>query len=162
MRQDKLTAPRTPHFRAITARCLLTVASIALVAACGSAAAPGSGGASSNGGASGSGGTSSPAAAKASLSITVQNGIGTTAQHWTLRCDPASGTHPHPAATCSALLRIRDLFTPPPTHRMCPMILVSAKRATFTGTWFGRKVHRTIVDGGCDLAVWSKLGQVMH
>jgi hypothetical protein len=157
MRQDKLTAQRTPRFRATAARCLLTVASIGLVAGCGSVAAPGSSGASGSGG-----GSSSPAAAKASLSITVQNGVGTTAQHWTLRCDPASGTHPHPAATCSALLRIRDLFTPPPTHRMCPMILASAKRATFTGTWFGSKVHRTVVDGGCDLAVWSKLGQIMH
>jgi hypothetical protein len=45
---------------------------------------------------------------------------------------------------------------------MCPMILASAKRATFTGTWFGAKVDRTIVDGGCDLARWSKLGQVMN
>jgi hypothetical protein len=138
---------------------MLAVAGTVLVAACGSVAAPASG--APAGGAAGSGAASSPAA-KASLSITVQNGIGTTAQHWTLRCDPTGGTHPHPAATCSSLLRIRDLFTPPPTHRMCPMILASAKRATFTGTWFGTKVHRTIVDGGCDLAVWSKLGQVMH
>jgi hypothetical protein len=138
---------------------MVAVAGAAVVAACGSVAAPGTGAPAS--GAASSGAASSPAA-KAALNITVQNGIGTTAQHWTLRCDPAGGTDPHPAATCSALLRIRHLFTPPPAHRICPMVLASAKRATFSGTWFGAKVHQTIVDGGCDLAVWSKLGQVMH
>jgi Subtilisin inhibitor-like len=161
MRQLKLTALRTSRRRAIVARCLLAVAGTALVAACGSVAAPAAGGAPAAGAPAG-GAASSAAPAKAALTITVQNGIGTTAKHWTLRCDPAGGTHPHPAATCSALLRIHDLFAPPPAHRMCPMILASAKRATFTGTWFGRKIHQTIVDGGCDLAVWSKLGQVMH
>jgi hypothetical protein len=42
------------------------------------------------------------------------------------------------------------------------MVLASSQRATFVGTWFGVKVDRTIVDGGCDLANWSKLGPVVH
>ena len=126
------------------------VALVAVVTACGSVAAPANGG-----------GTS-PAPAKASLSITVQNGVGNKPTFWTLRCDPAGGTHPHAAAACSALIAMKEPFAPPPAHQMCPMILASAKRATFTGTWFGTKVQRTIADGGCDLARWSKLGQVVN
>ncbi|HUZ27367.1 MAG TPA: SSI family serine proteinase inhibitor [Streptosporangiaceae bacterium] len=134
-----------------TARCLTAVAGVALVAlvaACGTAAAPGSG--------------TSPAPAKASLHITVQNGPGVKPTFWTLRCDPAGGTHPHPATACSALMSMKEPFAPPPAHQMCPMMLASARRVSFTGTWFGAKVDRTIVDGGCDLARWAKLGQVVN
>jgi Subtilisin inhibitor-like len=127
------------------------VALVAVVAACGSVAVPGTGGV-----------TSSPAPAKASLHITVQNGVGTKPTFWTLRCDPAGGTHPHAAAACSALMAMKEPFAPPPAHQMCPMILASAKRATFSGTWFGTKVQRTIADGGCDLARWSQLGQIVN
>jgi hypothetical protein len=124
---------------------LAVAAGTLAIAACGSTAAPAG---------SGSGG-SSPG-------VTVLNGPDTTIKHWTLRCDPAGGTHPHAAAACSALLALKDPFARPRAGQMCPMILASAKRATFTGTWFGAKVDRTIVDGGCDLARWSKLGQVMN
>jgi hypothetical protein len=131
-------------------RYLIAVAGAAAVAACGSVAAPGSGGGSA------------PAPPKVSLHITVQNGPGTTPKHWTLRCDPTGGSHPHAAAACSALMAIKAPFALPSKHRMCPMIMASAKRVTFTGTWFGTKVNRTIVDGGCDLAKWTKLHQVMN
>ena len=35
---------------------------------------------------------------------------------------------------------------------MCPMIVASDKRAVINGTLNGKKVHATIIDGGCDLA----------
>jgi hypothetical protein len=135
---------------------MFAVAGTAVIAACGSVAAPASGGASS------SGGTASPAAAKVSLNLIVLNGPSSTPKHWTLRCDPAGGTHPHAATACHALLALKNPFALPKAHHMCPMILASDKRVVFTGTYFGAKVHRTIVDGGCDLARWSELGQVLH
>jgi hypothetical protein len=134
---------------------MFAVAGAAVIAACGSVAAPASGGASAGSG------TSSPAA-KVSLNLTVLNGPSSPPKHWTLRCDPVGGTHPHAATACSALLALKNPFAPPKAHRICPMILASDKRVVFTGTYFGAKVHQTIIDGGCDLARWSELGQVLH
>jgi Subtilisin inhibitor-like len=130
----------------------IAIAGIAL-AGCGSTAAPGAGGSSS----------SSPAAApRASLAITVLNGPDKKISHWTLQCDPAGGTHPDPAQACAALLALKNPFAPIRTGQVCPMILASARRATFTGTWFGVKVNRTVIDGGCDLTNWTRLGQVVN
>jgi hypothetical protein len=134
------------------------VAAMALLAACGSVAAPGGGS-----GAGGAGGGTAPAAApKGSLTMTVQNGPGKPINHWTLTCDPAGGTHPDAAAACRQLQAMKDPFATVKSTTVCPMILASARRATFTGTWFGQKVSRTIIDGGCDLGRWSALSQVMN
>ena len=148
MTHEKLTRRRRPAGIAAG----LALAGIAL-AGCGSVAAP-----------SGSGSTSSsPAAApKASLTITVLNGPDKKLTHWTLQCDPAGGTHPDAARACAALMALKNPFAPVRTGQDCPMILASARRATFTGTWFGAKVDRTIVDGGCDLTSWTRLGQVVN
>jgi hypothetical protein len=133
----------------------IAIAGLAL-AGCGSVAAP-------SGGAAGSGGSGSPAAApKASLTITVQNGPGKKVSHWTLQCDPAGGTHPDPAKACAALLAVKNPFAPIRTGQVCPMILASARRATFTGTWFGVKVNRTVIDGGCDLTNWTRFSPVVN
>jgi hypothetical protein len=156
MSSDTLRARRPARRQLIAARCMFAVAGAAVIAACGSVAAPSSGGASAGSG------TSSPAAAKVSLNLTVLNGPSSTPQHWTLRCDPVGGTHPHAATACSALLALKNPFAPPKAHRICPMILASDKRVVFTGTYFGARVHQTIIDGGCDLARWSELGQVLH
>jgi hypothetical protein len=142
----------------------LAVAGAALaglaLTACGSVAAPGSGAAGSGG--SGPAASSPAGAPQGSLSITVLNGPNKKIQHWTLQCDPAGGTHPHPAQACAALLALKHPFAQIHTGQECPMILASSRRATFIGTWFGAKIDRTIVDGGCDLANWSKLGQVVN
>jgi hypothetical protein len=82
------------------------------------------------------------------------------AAHYTLRCEPAGGTAPDPAVACARLLTGPSIFAPRPAHLMCPMILQSAARATVTGTYLGKMVHVTIVNGGCDLARWSKLKAV--
>lgn len=150
MTLDKLSPPRRPRSLAAAARCMIAVAGLAAVAACGSTAAPGSGS------------TGPGSAPKASLNISVQGAPGTAAKHWTLRCDPAGGTHPHPAAACAALLAVKNPFAKPKRHQMCPMIMASSKRMSISGTWYGQKVHKTIVDGGCDLALFTKLNQVMR
>lgn len=123
------------------------VAASALVAAaCGSAPAPAGG--------AGPG-------AKVSLHMTFTASPGAPAVRYTLRCDPAGGTVPDPAAACTRLLTGASIFAPRPAHILCPMIMVSAARATVTGTYFGRSVHVTIVDGGCDLSRWAKLKSVV-
>jgi hypothetical protein len=153
MMHEKLTARRLAVAGA-------TIAGLALTA-CGSVAAPsGSGGSAGSGG---SGAASSPAPVpKGSLTLTVLNGPNKKTSHWTLTCDPAGGTHPHAAQACAALLALKNPFAPIRTGQECPMILASSRRVTFVGTWFGAKVDRTIIDGGCDLGNWSKLGQVVN
>ena len=82
------------------------------------------------------------------------------ATHFTLRCEPAGGTASDPAAACATLLAGSSLFAPRPAHMLCPMIMAGAGRATVSGTYFGKQVHDTIVDGGCDLSLWAKLKAV--
>jgi hypothetical protein len=82
------------------------------------------------------------------------------ATHYTLRCEPAGGTVPDPAAACARLLTGANIFAPRPARVACPMILASSGRAAVTGTYLGQQVHVTIVDGGCDLSRWSKLKSV--
>jgi len=86
----------------------------------------------------------------------------TAAAHYTLRCDPAGGTVTDPAAACARLMRGASLFGPLPAHVACPMIMGDAGRAIVTGSYLGRPVHETVVDGGCDLSRWEKLRQVFR
>ena len=149
------------------------VAACALLAACGSTVAPttgapttgvptagaqATGGAGSNSAASGSASTAS--AAKVSLDVTFAASASSPATHYTLRCEPAGGTTPDPGAACSRLLADASLFASRPRHVMCPMIMASAGRARVTGTYLGKTVRETIVDGGCDLARWAELKAV--
>jgi hypothetical protein len=162
---DQLRSPA--RRRVILARGAAVSACALLAAACGSTAAPatsasGSGSASvpAGSGASGSPGAGSAgpaAAAKISLDVTFSASSGSAATHYTLRCEPAGGTAPHPAAACARLLTAPSLFGPRPGHIMCPMILQSDARATVSGTYLGKAVHVTVVEGGCDLARWAKL-----
>jgi hypothetical protein len=107
-------------------------------------------------------GTVSPPAAKISLDLTVTSHPGATPRHWTLRCDPPGGTHPDPATACQVLLAVKDPFTPVPVHMDCPMIMVSSKTATITGTYLGKPVNITLRDGGCTLGRWVKLGKIFN
>jgi hypothetical protein len=131
----------------------MAVAAVAAIAACGTTPAP-----------SGSSGGSSGAKPATSLTVSIQNGQGQVSKHWTLRCGPggaAGGSHPHAAAACRALLALKNPFAKQKSGQMCPMIVASDKRAVFNGTLNGKKVHATIIDGGCQLAKWSKLSKVM-
>jgi hypothetical protein len=134
------------------ARCFLIAAvCVAAAAACGSTAAP-----------SGAGASTPAAAAKVSLEITVSTTPGAPAQHWTLRCDPAGGTHPDPAAACAVLLKAKNPFAPLPKGIMCPMIRVGAKTARIKGTYFGRQIDTTLTEGGCQTTQWQQIGQIFN
>ena len=145
------------------ARYLLIAAMCAVTAtACGSIAA-GSGATAGSGSTAGSSSGAAASAAKVSLDFTVNSGRpGAKTQHWTLRCDPPGGTHPDPAAACRVLLAAGAPFAPLRKHVECPMILASSAKATVKGTWFGKKVNMVLVDGGCTMARWSKIGQIFN
>jgi Subtilisin inhibitor-like len=166
--------PMTPQLRqadrwlALTRGALIgfTAAGGVLVAACGSAAAPSAShpAATTSAGTSSAGTSSAGTTSAAKVSLTVvEAGVGTSpTRHWTLRCDPPGGTTPDPAAMCTRLLAFKDIFTPAPTHVMCPMIMADARTYIVEGTWFGKQIHESIADGGCSLARWAELGQVFN
>jgi Subtilisin inhibitor-like len=139
-----------------------------LLAACGSTPAPTAGAPATStpaSGASATGATGSSSAGQAapaaiSLDVTFAASANVPATHYTLHCEPASGTVADPAAACTKLLTGTSLFAPRPAHELCPMIMLGAGRATVTGTYLGQNVHETIVDGGCDLSRWAKLKAV--
>ncbi len=45
---------------------------------------------------------------------------------------------------------------------MCPMIMASDQRATVTGSYFGKRIDETIINGGCDLSRFYRLKQVFN
>jgi len=129
----------------------------ALLAACGLAAACGSAPA---GGGSSAGTTS---AAKVSLTIEQTAGPGSVGKRFTLRCEPAGGSFPDPAAICAQLPKLRSILSPQPhRHVMCPMILADARTYVVHGTLLGQQVHESIADGGCTLSRWSQLNKILN
>jgi Subtilisin inhibitor-like len=158
--------PRTRRL-AVPSLCLLLAGSALLATACGSTPAPTSAGrsvkpASAAGSASPARSASTTSAAKVSLEIAFTGQQVTPGQSWTLRCDPAGGTYPKAARACAELAKLRDIFWPPLGHVMCPMIMTTAARITVKGTYYGRKVDETIIDGGCDITRWAKLRQIFN
>ena len=111
---------------------------------------------------SGTGGTAGTGDhAKVSLAFQLNNGPGTPVmKHWTLNCEPSGGSQANASVACTALLRLKDPFAPPATGVACPMFLLSNEKIVVTGTWFGVRVHRTVEDGGCDVALFSKLDKL--
>jgi hypothetical protein len=128
---------------------LIAAICAAAATACGTSTAP-------------SGSAASSAPPKVSLDIKVSGAPGTAPKHWTLRCDPAGGTHPDPAQACAILLKAKAPFAPAPKGIECPMIAVGAKTATVTGTYFGKHVDTTFIQGGCGLARWGQVGQIFN
>ena len=124
------------------------IAAAGVLAGCGTAATAGAGGAASQ---------AHPA--KASLTIKVTDKANGKVSHWTLRCDPPGGTSPDPAAACKTLFSTKDAFDPRKHLVMCPMIMVSGKQIVVDGVWFGKQVHRVIIDGGCDLSIFNNLAK---
>jgi len=58
------------------------------------------------------------------------------------------------------LLKLKSPFAPIAKEKNCPMLLLSNKKILVTGTWFGVKVHRLVVDGGCDIALFDSLNKI--
>lgn len=161
-----------PAARAVTALAAALLGLAGLLAGCGQVpvnggssgsasltAAPSTG--APSGAPSGGGTGSATAAPSGSLDITISGLPGGAAEHWTLTCDPAGGTHPAAAATCAGLAQPADPFAPPAHGTMCPAIVVGPAKATITGVWRGRPVHLTLTESGCDLITWNRLSQLL-
>ena len=81
----------------------------------------------------------------------------------TLRCEPVGGTEHGASSACSTLLKLKkNPFAPIPPGSNCPMLLRSNRKILVTGTWFGITVHRLVVDGGCDTALFDSLDKIIH
>ena len=134
-----------------------------LAAGCGSAAAHGPGSAGTTSSAGTSPGADTTSAAKISLRVSFGGSAGIAPKRYTLRCEPDGGSVGDAAAACATLMRhAATLFGPPPGHIACPMIMARGGRATVSGTYLGRAVHVTVVDGGCDLSRWAELARIFR
>jgi Subtilisin inhibitor-like len=97
--------------------------------------------------------------AKVALKFQVEGDAGS-GKPKTLTCDPAGGSQPAAAAACSVLLKLKNPFAPIAKEMNCPMLLRSNTKILVTGTWFGDSVHRLVVDGGCDMALFDSLHKI--
>jgi hypothetical protein len=104
---------------------------------------------------------SAPAKVEVSVSIFNKKGGGGPS-HWTLRCQPAGGTAPDPAAACKALFSVRKALNQLKKPIMCPMILASAEQIVLKGKLFGKPVNRVIADGGCDIGIFNSLKNTFY
>ena len=109
---------------------------------------------------SGTGSNAHGGSAKVALKFQVKGVAGDTKPK-TLTCDPAGGSQPSAAAACTVLLRLKKSpFAPIAGETNCPMLLRSNEKILVTGTWFGVTVHRLVVDGGCDIALFDSLKKI--
>ncbi len=76
-----------------------------------------------------------------------------------LRCNPARGTVPHPAAACRRLLSAgRALFAPTPPGTACTQIYGGPQVALVTGTLAGRSVWAKFARrDGCETERWNRI-----
>jgi hypothetical protein len=85
--------------------------------------------------------------------------VATPTEVWTLRCNPARGTLPHPARACRKLKAGGPkLFAPLPPSTVCTQIYGGPQKARVVGTVSGKRVHATFTrTDGCQIARWSAL-----
>jgi hypothetical protein len=103
------------------------------------------------------------ATGQVSLDVTIYPAARALPAYFTLRCEPAGGTVPDPAAACARLLAEPGLLEPALATGqvvVCPMILADGARAVVYGTYLGRQIDETIYDGGCDVPRWAELMQI--
>jgi Subtilisin inhibitor-like len=100
------------------------------------------------------GAPTSPATA---LTITVDLGDGSTAQEWTLTCDPPGGTHPEPEAACAAVADLDPtVLDPVPANQACTQIFGGPETATVRGPWNGEDLDASFArNNGCEITRWD-------
>jgi hypothetical protein len=99
-----------------------------------------------------------------SLDVTIYSADNGMPYSRTLRCDPDGGTVPDPVSACARLLADPSLLDPHSVGHViaCPMIMATGGRMVIDGTYLGRHVAETILDGGCDLQRWAELRQIFR
>jgi Subtilisin inhibitor-like len=98
------------------------------------------------------------AAALTALSITVSTSGREPSMQWTLRCGPAGGSLPRPAAACTRLLALPDPFAPVPKGIVCTDIYGGPQTARVTGRFRGRTIWASFARrNGCEIARWNRV-----
>ena len=78
---------------------------------------------------------------------------------WTLRCNPARGTLPRPAAACRRLADVGPgLLSPIPPKTICTQVYGGPQVARITGVVAGKRVWVTLTrQDGCRISRWNRL-----
>jgi hypothetical protein len=81
-----------------------------------------------------------------------------TAKKWTLRCNPAGGTHPRAASACRKLGAMTNPFAPIPKDAVCTEQYGGPQVALISGTFRGRAVWTQLaLRNGCEIARFKRL-----
>lgn len=82
--------------------------------------------------------------------------------HYRLRCNPASGTVPHPALACRTLASLAHPFAPTPPGTFCTGLAMGPEEAIVTGRLRGSPVYVHLrVQGGCEINRWRSVENVV-
>lgn len=78
---------------------------------------------------------------------------------WTLRCEPAGGALPRPAAACRRLAAAgAKIFAPVPGDTACTEIYGGPQEARVVGTLAGKRVSASFnLRNGCEISRWNAL-----
>jgi hypothetical protein len=107
------------------------------------------------------GSTATTADAPTSLKITVwaEGREAGDPLRFTLRCSPAGGTVPQPAAACRKLAAMANPFAPTPKDTLCTDQYGGPQRAVVAGTHKGRRIWIALAArNGCEISRWNRLG----
>jgi hypothetical protein len=98
------------------------------------------------------------ASGPAKLSLLLDDGFGLRST-WTLTCDPAGGTHPHPVTACGVLGASGAKALPAPAaNTACTEQYGGPQKAKITGTWRGKAVNAELsLENGCQITRWTAL-----
>jgi hypothetical protein len=82
--------------------------------------------------------------------------------HYSLRCDPAQGTVPHPLRACRTLAGLAHPFAPVPAGTICNQVALGPQEAVVTGSVRRRPVDTHLsLRNGCEIARWRRLRTVV-
>lgn len=97
----------------------------------------------------------------ADLTVTVDNGVGTTSD-FALTCEPVGGRHPDAAAACAALAAVgAQAFDPLPKDIRCTDIYGGPQTATVKGTLDGEPVSAQFArTNGCEIGRWDAVSAI--
>ena len=103
--------------------------------------------------------SSAPADTQLTMSLWAQgNGKGEPTR-WTLRCNPAGGTLPRPAAACRRLAAMKAPFAPLRKDVVCTDVYGGPHQALIAGRYQGRRIWVFLsARNGCEMARWNRLG----
>ena len=81
---------------------------------------------------------------------------------YSLRCGPAAGTVPQPAAACRTLAGLEHPFAPTPPGTFCTALAMGPEEAIAKGRLRGAPVYAHLrVQGGCEINRWRRVRTVV-